>query len=56
MVLCELLCLGSIKTDFGFPESVLIQNEICKPEALDEHLNKCFLTLLEGQQSCCAAW
>lgn len=38
--LCELLCPATIKTDSEFPESVLIQNEISKSEALDEHLKK----------------
>lgn len=45
-VLPELLCSGTVKTGFAFPESVLIQNEICKREALDEHLGMINVSLL----------
>lgn len=42
----ELLCSGTVKTGFAFPQSVLIRNEICKREALDEHLSMINVSLL----------
>lgn len=38
---------GMIKTDSGFPESILIQNEICEPEG-GEHNTSVFVHHLNG--------